>query len=309
MRVEQLEYVAEVARLGSFRRAAEVLHISQPALSESVRSLERELGVTLLERGRHGARMSAGGRELLPHIRASLDSLDRLRQAAGEQHNNSRLVRVGTVHTAMAPLLAPAIRQFREEHRSTQVEIVGAQQDDIHREILAGSLDLGLVNYLEGDDMPPQLETITLLRGRPVVCMRQDDALAERDAVRVSDLDGRPLIAMRSGYVMHRYIHRLLNDEIPPISCSTDGAEMGKQMVAQGLGLTVLPDYSITGDPLEQRGIITWRPIAGEATQVQLVIQRTRTTSGTLAVKDLLRIFVECARAYPRAAQVQARAS
>ena len=54
MRIEQLEYVATVARLGSFRRAADELHISQPALSGSVRSLERELGVDLLDRAGTG---------------------------------------------------------------------------------------------------------------------------------------------------------------------------------------------------------------------------------------------------------------
>jgi len=67
VRIEQLEILAVVARLGSFRRAAEELHISQPALSESVRSLERELGIDLLERGRHGATVSDSGRELFPH--------------------------------------------------------------------------------------------------------------------------------------------------------------------------------------------------------------------------------------------------
>jgi len=85
MRIEQLECLAEVARLGSFRRAAEELHISQPALSGSVRGLERELGIDLLERGRQGATVSDAGRELLPHILSVLDSVDRLRQAAGEQ--------------------------------------------------------------------------------------------------------------------------------------------------------------------------------------------------------------------------------
>ena len=162
MRIEQLEYIAGVARLGSFRRAAEALHISQPALSESVRSLERELGVDLLERGRHGARVSRAGRDLLPRIFAVLDSVDRLRQAAGELHHSARLVRIGTVSTATAPLLAPAIREFREANRGTQVEVVVAQQADIHRAILEGSFDLGLVNYLEGDDRPPELDTTTL---------------------------------------------------------------------------------------------------------------------------------------------------
>jgi DNA-binding transcriptional LysR family regulator len=299
VRIEQLEYLAEVARLGSFRRAAEALHISQPALSESVRSLERELGVDLLERGRHGARVSDLGREVLPHIRTVLDSVDRLRLAADEQHRSTRVLRIGTVNTATVPLLTPAIRQFSRIHRSTQVEVIGAQQDDIQRAILVGSFDLGLVNYLEGDDEHPELETTTLLRGRPVVCMRPDSVLAGRESVRISDLVAHPLILMRTGYVMRRYIHRLLRDELPALSYSTDGAEMGKLMVAEGLGLTVLPDFSVIGDPLEKQSVITWRPIADDKTQVQLVIQRARSLSPTRAVADLHRIFVERARAYP----------
>ena len=299
MRIEQLEYLAEVTRLGSFRRAAQVLHISQPALSESVRSLERELGIDLLERGRHGATVSSSGRELLPHILTVLDSVDRLRQAAGEQHRSIRMIRVGTVNTATVPLLTPAIRQFRETHRATQVEIIGAQQEEIHRAILAGSFDLGLVNYLGGDDLPPELETTPLLRGRPIVCMRPDSALASLTAVSVRDLHAEPLIVMRSGYVMHRFIHRITRGELPEFSYSTDGAEMGKLMVAEGLGITVLPDFSVVGDPLEQRGVITWRPLAGDDTEVALVIQRLKSVRATRGVRDLYQIFVERARAHP----------
>jgi DNA-binding transcriptional LysR family regulator len=299
VRIEQLEYLAEVARLGSFRRAAEVLHISQPALSESVRSLERELGIDLLERGRHGATVSSPGRELLPHILTVLDSVDRLRQAAGEQHRSIRMIRVGTVNTATVPLLTPAIRQFRETHRATQVEIIGAQQEEIHRAILAGSFDLGLVNYLGGDDLPPGLETTTLLRGRPIVCMRPDSPLASLTAVSVRDLHAEPLIVMRSGYAMHRFIHRLTRGELPEFSYSTDGAEMGKLMVAEGLGITVLPDFSVIGDPLEQRGIITWRPLADDDTEVALVIQRLKPVRATRGVRDLYQIFVERARVHP----------
>jgi DNA-binding transcriptional LysR family regulator len=298
MRTEQLEYIAAIARLGSYRRAAEALHISQPALSESVRSLEKELGVDILERGRHGARISHSGRDLLPRILTVLDSLDQLRQAAGGLHHNVRMVRVGTVNAATVPLVAPVIREFRETHLGTQVEITGAQQAGIHQGIMEGSLDLGLVNYLAGDDTPPDLESTTLLRGRPVVCMRPDSRLAAQDAVRVSDLRSEPLIIMRSGYLMHRFVHRLLRDQIPAISYSTDGAEMGKVMVAEGLGVTVLPDFSLAGDPLEQNGVITWRPLAGDSTEVRLMIQRLRSGSPPRAVTDLYDIFVARARAY-----------
>ncbi len=295
--MEQLEYIAAVARLGSFRRAAEELHISQPALSSSVRSLERELGVDVLERGRHGARISEPGRELLPMILAVLDAHDRLREAASEQHRSARLVRVGTVNSATIPLLTPAILQLRSLHPMTQVEVVGGQQDDIHRALLEGGFDLGLVNYLDGDDMPPTLETTPLLHGRPVVCLRPDSELAAQAEVHVSDLRRAPLIVMRAGYVMHRYLHRLLAGDVPPFSFSTDGAEMGKLMVAEGLGVTVLPDFSVIGDPLERRGVITWRPLADDDTAVRLVVQRVRSGSPPRAARDLYRILVRRAGA------------
>jgi DNA-binding transcriptional LysR family regulator len=292
VRTEQLEYIAAVTRLGSLRRAAEELHLSQPALSETVRNLERELGVDLLDRKRSGARMSAEGRELLPHIINVLDAVDRLRGAAGEQHRISRMVRVGTVNAATVPLLIPTVREFRAAHPMTQVEVVGAQQSDIHRTLAEGGLDLGLVNHLDGDDMPGGFESTELLRGRPVLCLHPDSPLAALPVVPASALLDEPLIAMRSGYVMHRYVHRLLEGRGPVFSYSTDGAEMGKLMVAEGLGCTVLPDFSVIGDPLERGGAITYRPLDDATTRVLLMLRRRRAESVPRAAHDLHEAFV-----------------
>lgn len=293
VRIEQLEYIQAVTRLGSLRRAAEALHLSQPALSETVRNLERELGVPLLERRRSGAKVSDEGRELLPHIAGVLDAVDRLRRAADEQHHISRMVRLGTVNTGTVPLLVPAVREFRRRHAETQLEVVGAQQDDIHRAIREGGLDIGLVNYLDGDDLPPDLDSVELLRGQAVVCLRPDHPLAGRAEIEVSELFDEPFVAMRSGYVMHRLAHRLLGDRTPGFVCTTDGAEMGKLMVAEGLGLTLLPDFSVRGDPLERSGAITWRPLARPGLAVLLVLHRRRAASVPMALRDLHQIFVE----------------
>src|SRR5919112_3940022 len=109
MRLEQLEYIAAVTQHGSLRRASERLHISQPALSEAVTKLERELGVTLLDRRRSGTRISRRGRELQQHMVDVLEAVDRLRTAAGDQTTSARVVRVGTVSTATSTLLLPAV--------------------------------------------------------------------------------------------------------------------------------------------------------------------------------------------------------
>ena len=249
MRVEQLEYIEAVTRLGSLRRAAEELHLSQPALSEPVRNLERELGVELFERSRSGARVSEQGRELLPHIIDVLDAVDRLRRAADGQHHTTRTVRIGTINVATVPLLLPVIAEFRAVHPTTKVEVVSAQQTDIQRALLEGGFELGLVNFLRGDDGSPDLRSTELLRGRAVVCIRPDSPLAALESVGVADLEAVPLIEMRAGYVMHRLLRRFLQDRTSSIAYSSEGAEMGKLMVAESLGATLLPDYSISGDP------------------------------------------------------------
>jgi DNA-binding transcriptional LysR family regulator len=298
VRIEQLEYLAAVARLGSFRRAAEAVHVSQPAMGESVRALERELGVDILERSRSGAKVSDSGRDILPHVLTVLDAVDRLRAAADEQHQSRRVVRLGTVTTATAPLVAPVIGQFREAYPATQVEVVGGLHADVQRALLEGSIDLGLANYLDGDDMPPELDTTLLLTSRPVVCMRPDSPLAAGPVVEVAQLRSAPIIAMRAGYLMHRFVHRLLRDDVPTFACAADGAELGKVLVAEGVGVTILPEFSVRGDPLETRGVITCRPLADDDTRVHLVLERLRSGSPPKPARDLHRMLVQRARDY-----------
>ena len=253
MRTEQLEYIAAVTRLGSLRRAAEELRLSQPALSETVRNLERELGVDLLERKRSGATMSAEGRELLPHIVGVLEAVDRLRggggraaphQPYGPGRHGERGDRAAA-HPGGPRTSGPRIRSPRSRWSARS------------RRTSTGPCG-GRVRPRPGQ--PPRrrrharrIRVHELLRGRPVVCLRPDSPLAARPAVPVDDLLTQPLIAMRSGYVMHRFVHRLLGGRGPSFSYSTDGAEMGKLMVAEGLGVTVLPDFSVVGDPLERQ--------------------------------------------------------
>jgi DNA-binding transcriptional LysR family regulator len=301
MRIEQIEYAAAVARFGSFRRAAEELHISQPALSETVRKLEAELGVKILDRQRTGATVSAEGRELLPHLLDVIEAARRLRSAADEQHESSRAIKLGTVRAATSPLLTATIRAFRDTHPTTQVDVVLVQQQLLHRSLLDGGLDLGLVNYLDGDEITPELHTVELLHGHPVVCIHSDSPLADSLSVTTAELLAQPLISMRAGYAMHRYLSRLLGDEKPSFSYTADGAEMGKLMVAAGLGVTVLPSYSVFGDPLEQRGAITARKLADDDTSVRLVVQRRRSSPPSHATRDLYKLFSSEALAYTAA--------
>ena len=130
MRIEQLEYVTAVTQHGSLRRASEHLHVSQPAISEAITKLERELGVTLLDRRRSGARISHEGRELLHGMEEVLDAVHRLRSLAGDQSVPGRSIRLGTVNAGTARLLLPAIRRHRSVVPGATVEIRTLQPTD-----------------------------------------------------------------------------------------------------------------------------------------------------------------------------------
>ena len=288
MRIEQLEYVAAVSRHGSLRRASAELHVSQPALSEAISKLERELGVRLLDRHRSGARISLVGRDLLQPIVDVLESVARLRSAAGDQLATRRMLRIGTVNAATATVVLPAVRAFQAQHPGSTVEIRNLQQDDIHTGLADGNLDVGLVNLLDGDDIPPELEFTALRVGRPVAVIAAGHPLAASREVTVDQLRAECFVAMRSGYLMYRFAHRLFGPDLPPEWHSTDGAEMGKMMVAEGIGVAVLPDYSVYGDPLERAGLIVARPIADDDTTVTMVAVRRRKARISPFVRDMI---------------------
>lgn len=298
MRIEQLEYIAAVTAHGSLRRASEALHISQPALSEAVTKLERELGLTLIDRRRSGSKISRQGLDLLQHMTEVLESVDRLRQAAGDQAVRVRELRIGTVNTASSTLLVPALRDLQARHDTGGVEVINAQQSEIHQGLAEGTLDLGLVNVLPGDDVPIGLVAGELIHGQPVACLRTDHPLAAGDHVTIAELRDHPFVAMRPGYVMHRFAHRLFAGTLPTTTYATDGAEMGKAMVAEGLGISILPDYSISADPLVTAGIITTRPIHGDRTTVSLLMLRRNAEHVPAQLRDLQAALVRHAGAY-----------
>lgn len=302
MRLEQLEYIAAVVQHGSLRRASEALHLSQPALSEAVAKLERELGVTLLERRRSGARISPEGRELLGNMTDVLEAADRLRTAAGDRSRSARAIRVGTVNTGTSSLVVPAVRAFQDSRPATTVEVLDLQQPEIQRALGEGSLDLGLVNAvggpLGGDSVPDHLTGTVLVHGAPVVVLPADHPLAAHDTLTADHVRQERFVAMRAGYAMHGFARRLFGGEQPSTTYVTDGAAMGKLMVAEGLGLTVLPDYSVVGDPLHRAGLITVRPLRGERTTVSMVLLQRRDEHLPQGVQDLRDAFVRQARAY-----------
>ena len=110
---------------------------------------------------------------------------------------------------------------------------------------------------------------------------------------------------MRPGYVMHRFAQRLFAGRPPATTYRTDGSGMGKLLVADRMGVTVLPDYSVVDDPLSRAGLLVHRPLAGDSTEITLALVQRRARRVPESVSELRHALVRRGQAYRE--QVPAR--
>ncbi|WP_298224176.1 LysR family transcriptional regulator [Acidocella sp.] len=145
MELRQLRSFATIAELGSFSRAAERLHISQPPLSTQIKALEDELGARLLERSNRGVTLTAAGSAFYDDVRAILAQLDhaveRVRQSG---RGDLGTLSIGFVSIADFSILPPTLKSFRARFPQVDVQLHELTTDAQIRELRAGELDLSI---------------------------------------------------------------------------------------------------------------------------------------------------------------------
>ena len=134
MELRQLEYFVAVAEEANFTRAAERIHVAQPAVSAQIQRLERELGQPLLDRSRRAVRLTAAGEAALPYARAALAAVADIHVAVDELTQLVRgTVTIGTVtsHSVDIPSL---LADFHADHPDVEITLSTDSSDDAHRE-------------------------------------------------------------------------------------------------------------------------------------------------------------------------------
>lgn len=198
MELRVLRYFLEAAREGNITRAAERLHVSQPTLSRQLKDLEEELGRKLFLRGNHNIRLTDEGMLLRTRAEEILDMVDK---TAGEFQSLGELaggdIRIGCAESDGIKHLARCAKALQTRYPRIRLHIYSGNTEDLsHRldkglldfAVLAQEVDLSKYNYLE---VPA--------RDSWGVVMRTDSPLAQKEAVRMEDLLGLPLICSRQG--------------------------------------------------------------------------------------------------------------
>ena len=190
--LRQLRTFVALAEELSFTRAAERLFVGQQAVSKSVRQLERELGVELVERTTHDVRLTAAGAALLEASRPALAAADAAFAAAREAGRGM----TGTIRVGVSPAVSPLDRQevvdvLRRGAPDVSVSLLEVRPRDVRRLLRARELDLVLART---SDAAPDVDSAALRPTPAVLCVPTGHRLAGADAVALAQLDGERLL-------------------------------------------------------------------------------------------------------------------
>ncbi|MFC4001626.1 LysR substrate-binding domain-containing protein [Prauserella oleivorans] len=184
--LHKLDHLVAVAEEGSFTRAAGRLHLSQQALSTSIRALERQVGVDLLARGPSGVTLLPAGEALIADARVlhgvARSALQRARRIG---RGESEILRIGHTPAVTGDEVTALIRQLHNTHPDVATQVNQRYPRELTEQLVGGELDLGLCRA-----MTPAhgLARVAVLRQRLHVAVAADHPLAERDAVQLTDL-------------------------------------------------------------------------------------------------------------------------
>src|SRR6266849_5698599 len=234
-----------IARSGSFSRAGETLHLSQPAISHHVRHLERAVGVPLLIRRGRRASPTEAGAVLLDHAGRAFKVLDEAREAIQRlQGRVAGRVSVGTGATASIYLLPGLLRRLRARHPQLELVIVTGNAGEIASAVSRGELDVGLVTLPVS--VGRSLAVSLFYVDRLVAIAPPGRQWRRRTPMTAAELSREPVILYERGGTIRRVVDDWFRRgrATPRVAMELGNAEATKKLVGAGLGLSVVSDVA-----------------------------------------------------------------
>ncbi|MFB9329032.1 LysR substrate-binding domain-containing protein [Paenibacillus aurantiacus] len=254
MHIEQLESIVEVARLGSLTAAANKLHVTLSAVSQSISNLEAELGVTLFTRSRQGATPTAEGQAVIAKAYEVIEKLHELREEAGRFSNEqSGELKLATIPAPLS-LYIESILGFKRDYPQVQLEVTEKGSEQIVEDVLHGRVDIGLVIWRESEALQHKgLAFGKLLEGKMVVCSGRNSPLALTKSVKPDQLLGQPIVLYKDEHL------RRFMDEFQArygqvdVLFSTNNRDAIMRAIGEGAAVTVGVDFSFYNLPEQKQ--------------------------------------------------------
>jgi DNA-binding transcriptional LysR family regulator len=260
--VQALRYFVEVARQRGFTRASETLHVTQPAISKSVRALEEELGTPLLLRERRQVKLTEAGRIVLERAQGVLDSL----RVIEEEVVELAALRRGRLRIGMPPIVGvaffpPLLAEFHQAHPGITLELREEGSHHLEALVLNRELDVGAI-VLPTDEKA--FGTMPFVRDELRAVLHPSHPLARRRELALRELEATPFVLYRPEFALHGHIIEACRRSgfKPAVVSESSHWDFIVAMVAANIGVALLPQTICRQlDPSQVRSIPLARPI------------------------------------------------
>lgn len=243
--LHKLNIFLTIARMRNFTRAAEMLHMTQPTVSQQLAALEAAIGTPLLERDTRRLKLTPAGETLLPYaekmIGLSAEALEATRAAAGLEETTLRL---GAGHTLATYLLPDLLSSFWKSFPAYRVRITVGNTGELLNALVEDSIDLALVG---SPAQHPEVMTQPFRRDRLVVIVSPEDQWAGRDEIDASELLTRVFLTREPGSALHATLERFFSaDALDADNVILLGeTEAIKRSVEAGLGVALIQEIAV----------------------------------------------------------------
>ncbi|MES2857787.1 MAG: DNA-binding transcriptional regulator OxyR [Pseudomonadota bacterium] len=271
MNLRDLRYLIALADLRHFGKAADACFVSQPTLSTQIRKLEEELGVSLVERAPRKLMLTAAGQDVVLRARRIVAEVEQMKESARRSRDpEAGALRLGVFPTLGPYLLPHVVPQLRVRFPQLELLLVEEKSDVLLARLREGKLDATLLALPLHDD---QLHAELLFEEPFVVAAPREHAFASRASLTMAELADETLLLLEDGHC--------LRDQALDV-CRLSGAhertgfratslETLRQMVAAGVGVTLLPALSVHA-PIVQPDNIRLVPFAEPAPSRQIAL-------------------------------------
>lgn len=239
MDIRQLRYFMEIARQNNFTKAANLLHIAQPAVSVAIRKLEEELDLILFNRQEKKISLTAEGEIFLEHVKRIMDEVKAAEMEMGALKGLER----GEVRLGIPPMLGAyffprIISGFMEKHPSLHLSVYGDGAWKIQSMLSSSELDMGVI---VGSVFPEDLEVHRFMREEVVVCVNSEHHLAQRSSITYQDFAKQDLVFYKEGYYLRELIFDIFKKKgiVPNVLVETNLFSLVAALVLNGRGVSV----------------------------------------------------------------------
>lgn len=259
--LRQLQFFIAAAEAGSVTGAARALSISQSSVTEAIRALEDDLGVSLFERQARGLEITHKGSAFLRHARQILADVATARSSfRDEAETASGRLSLGVTSLVAGYVLSDMLARFRRAYPKVTLNVIEDNGDYIQHLLIGGELDVAvMLTSSVKDRMALHVETLLVSPYR--LWLPLGHALAQQEAIALEDIAGQPLIQLMVDEIEEST--RRLTAALPvrpDIAFRTRSVEAVRSLVATGAGLAILPSlvyrpWSLEGDRIEIRDV------------------------------------------------------